>query len=375
MQTLQNKNGGAVTEDQAELFTVVKDGYGLETKIANLDHPHWAPYEGVVKIEATKIDQSKTRNTNIKTVNDKATGAIFGILIGVDRITKDFNWQQINLTELGYFDLSDKIQRRRYIVLSRHSKMEGSPNQVGKPVFRIIDQEKKASNYIESVSARKRSIEIVDNLTFEQMVEIAPAFGIRPESNSEIMLRAEIMKIGYDSHDKFLKVWDNPDRVGMVVFKSALKFGMITFHQEPNRVGYYYESQPLGQTESAAYKYLTDHVQLLSAIKTNIKERESNTTYSFNPIKPKFSDPVSELKAVNDAQQKELEDLKKKLASMQEKNSDVPTPPKMEEQEEYPGERKELSDKAKALRIKATHLMGLQTLRDRVKEEHNKLHS
>lgn len=364
MQTHSQNSSGAATDATAEMFRVIKDGNGYELTIANLDHPVWAATSGTVQIEAIKVNKLKSRNTNIKNVIDNATGATFGIFIGVDRVTKDFSWENINLNELGYFDLRDKKQRQRYIILSRHCKMEGSPNQNGKPDFRVIDQEKKASNYVESLSDRDRAIDLVKNMTLEQMIELAPAFGIRPESNSDVMLRAEIKKKGYDEHKKFLEVWDNPDRVGMVTFKRAQKAGLITFHNEQTRMGYYYEAQALGQTETAAYKYLTGHIQLLNTLNYTLKERESNTMHAFSPVKPIQSDPLAEAQKVIEAMKKEMEELKAKQANLG--TNALSAPPEMKE------DLTELKDKAKSLGIKSPHLMSKETLEEKIKEAEEK---
>lgn len=373
MQTHSQNSGGAATDAQADMFRVVKDGNGYELTIANLDHPVWAANSGIVRVEALRVNPKKVRNTNIKNVIDSATGATFGIFVGVDKISKDFNWENINVKEFEYFDLRNKKERQKFIVLNRHPKMEGSPNQNGKPDFRVIDQEAKASNYIKERSDRNRAKELVENLTHEQRTELAPAFGIRPESNSSVMLEAEILRIADNDHKKFLEVWDNPDRVGMITFKRALKAGLITFHNEPNRMGYYYEAQPLGQTEPSAYKYLTDHVQLLSALNFTLKERESNTIHAFNPLKPTQSNPLEEAQKVIAAQKKEMEEMRAQIAN-DPKNASSAVP-KMEEQESYPNEKDELKAQAKELGIKSPHLMSLDTLRAKVKEEHDKLHS
>lgn len=373
MQEHSQNSGGAATDAQADMFRTVKDGNGYELTIANLDHPVWAPNFGIIRVEAVRINPKKTRNTNIKNVIDNATGATFGIFIGVDRVTKDFNWENINVKEFEYYDLRDKKQRQKYIVLSRHSKFEGSPNQNGKPDFRVIDQEAKASNYIKERTDRKRSMEIAENLTPEQRTELAPAFGIRPESNSSVMLEAEILRIADNDTKKFLEVWDNPDRAGMVTFKRALKAGLITFHNNEHKMGYYYEAQPLGQTEPAAYKYLTNHIQLLSTLNFNLKERESNTTHAFNPLKPIQSNPLEEAQKIIAAQKKEMEEMRAKISN-DPKNASIDIP-KMEIQETEPGEHEALKVQAKELGIKSPHLMSLDTLREKVKEAHEKLHT
>ena len=71
--TLQETNGGAVKEAEIPMFITVKDGNGYEHKLANLDHPKWAPNSGIVQIEATKINgrNKGRRNTIIKNSKTK----------------------------------------------------------------------------------------------------------------------------------------------------------------------------------------------------------------------------------------------------------------------------------------------------------------
>ena len=364
MKTLQETDGGAVMEEKLPMFKIIKDGHGFELKVANLEHPSWCPNTGIVKVEATKISARNNKNVVIKTVNDKQTGAIFGIDIGVDRVTKDIIWERINLKEFEFFDLSNRKERQRYIVLSRHYTMEGSPNQFGKPNWRVIDQQRKASNYLEERSERKRAAEIAENLTYEQMVDLAPAFGIRPEAHSQTMLTAEILKIADTDHKKFLTIWDSPDRQGMVVFKRALKNGLISFNQT---YGYTYEGQVLGKTEPQAYSYLTRNIQLLSAIDMLSKEKETNSVHAFTPVVPKQVDPMEEMRKQLEAKERELEELRKKVSV-----STSPAP-KMEVNE---SEKEELIKEAKELGIRGSHLFGIQKLKDEIekakKEQENK---
>lgn len=348
METLQEVGNGVAVEEQIPMFTIVKDGHGFDVKIANLDHPVWAPFTGVVKVEAINIKKQVAKNIVIKNSFDKETGAIFGVVLGVDRVSKGLMYEKITLHEMEFFDLSNRKERQRYIVLSRHPSFEGSPNQFGRSEYRIIDQEKKASSYLEQRSERKRAMEIADNLTFEQIVEIAPAFGIRPESHSQSMLTAEIYKIADNDHKKFLGVWDNPDRKGMTTFKRALKNGLINF--EPIN-GFTYEGHQLGRTEANAFKYLTSNVQLLTTLDMISKEKEKFSTHSFSPIVPQKADPVSELEKALAEKERELEELRSKIN----------TTPVFDAEGD-------LKDEAKRLGIKGYGIMSAEKLRQEIEK-------
>lgn len=349
METLQEVGNGVAAEEQKiPMFKMVKDGHGFDVRVANLEHPIWAANTGIVKVEAVNINKRGARNYIIKNSQDKETGALFGIVLGVDRVTKDFIWEKITLTEMEFFDLSKKKERERFIVLSRHHSFEGSPNQFGKPMYRIIDQEKKANNYLEERSERKRSQEIADNLTYEQMIELAPAFGIRPESHSQTMLTSEILKIADNDHKKFLAVWDNPDRKGMTTFKRALKNGLINF--DPIN-GFTYEGHQLGRTEANAFKYLTSNIQLLTTLDMISKDKEKISIHNYSPAVPAKADPITELEKALAAKEKELEELRNKMA----------TTPVFDP-------IGDLKDEAKRLGIKGFALMGEDKLKAEIEK-------
>lgn len=346
METLQETNGAAVKEAEIPMFLTIKDGHGYDVKIANLDHDIWAARTGIVQVEAMTRNKRHTRYTVIKNVNDKESGAVFGISLGVDRVSKGILWEKIQLTETEFFDLSKRKERQRFIVVSRHSSMEGSPNLFGKPDFRIIDKEKKASNYLQERSEKKRCQEVVDNLTYEQMIELAPAFGIDPKANSQVMLTSEIYRIADNDYKKFLGVWDNPDRVGMVTFKRALKNGLISFDAIS---GFTYQGYRLGFTEPAAFSYLTSNIQLLSTLEMQSNEKEANSQYRVAPAVPAKADPISELEKQMEKMREENEALKKLIA-------------------QTPDYMSQLKAEAKELGIKGFALMGEEKLKQEIEK-------
>ena len=350
METLQEANAVGVKEDLVPMFITIKDGYGYDVKIANLDHDMWAPKSGIVQIEALKRNKRHTKNAMIKNSPDQETGAIFGIHLGVDRASKGVIWEKITLTETEFFDLSKRKERHRYIVVSRHFTMEGSPNLFGAPEYRIIDKEKKASNYLQERSEKKRCAEIADNLTYEQMIELAPAFGISPKANSQVMLTSEILRIADTDHKKFLGVWDNPDRKGMTTFKRAIKNGLISFDAIN---GYTYSGHQLGFTEPTAFTYLTSNIQLLSTLDMLSDEKEKTSTYRTAPVVPQTVDPITELEKKIAKMQEENEALKKLVAT---------TPDYMSQ----------LKHEAKELGVKNWQLLSEEKLKQEIDKAKNK---
>ena len=228
--------------------------------------------------------------------------------------------------------------------------MEGSPNLFGAPEFRIIDKEKKANNYLIERSEKKRCTEIADNLTYEQMIELAPAFGISPKANSQVMLTSEILRIADTDHKKFLGVWDNPDRKGMTTFKRAIKNGLINFDAIN---GYTYSGHQLGFTEPTAFTYLTSHIQLLSTLDMLSDEKEKTSSYRVAPIVPQQVDPVTEL-------EKQIAELKRKNEEL---NKLVATTP------DYMAQ---LRFEAKELGVKGYQLMAEEKLKQEIEKAKNK---
>ncbi len=343
---LQQANGGAVKEENSvPKFLTIKDGFGYDVLVANLDHDCWAPREGYIQIEALTRNRRHTKNIIIKNSNDKETGAVFGISLGVDRVSKNIRWEGITLHDVEFFDLSKRKERHRYIVLSRHSTMEGSPNLFGAPLFREINKEKKASNYLLERSEKKRCQEIADGLTYEQMIELALAFGIDPKANSQVMLTAEILRIADTDHKKFLGVWDNPSRKGMTTFKRAIKNGLISYDAIN---GYTYQGHKLGQTEPVAFTYLTSNIQLLATLDMLSEEKEKNSIHSRPAVVEKV-DAFAEM-------QKEMARLIAENEALKAKK------------EEVPDELAQLRTEAKGLSIKGFALMGIDKLREEIEK-------
>jgi hypothetical protein len=344
---LQQANGGAVKEENSmPKFLTIKDGFGYDVLVANLDHDCWAPRTGYIQIESLTRNKRHTKNIIIKNSNDKESGAVFGISLGVDRVSKGIRWEGITLHDVEFFDLSKRKERHRYIVLSRHSTMEGSPNLFGAPLFREINKEKKASNYLQERSEKKRCQEIADGLTYEQMIELAMAFGIDPKANSQVMLTAEILRIADTDHKKFLGVWDNPARKGMTTFKRAITNGLISFDAIN---GYTYQGHKLGQTEPAAFTYLTSNIQLLSTLDMLSKEKEDSSIHHSRPAVVEKVDALAEM-------QKEMARLMAENEALKAKK------------ESAPDELTQLRAEAKELSIKGFALMGIDKLREEIEK-------
>lgn len=314
METLQQSNGAAVKEEKREVpeFNYIRDGHGVEHRIANLDHDMWAPRTGIVEVQALKRNKRHTKRISIKSLNDTATGAIFGVLLGVNPRDKWFNFETIMLGETEFFDLSKRKERHRYIVVSRHYTVEGSPNLNGAPEYKVVDKEQKANTYLIERSERKRSMEIVDNLDYQQLIDLAPAFGIDPKANSQAMLTEQICRIADTDHKKFLGVWDNPDRAGMTIFKRALKNGLINFDAIN---GYTYSGHALGFTEPVAFKYLTQNIQLMTTLSTLCDDKEKYSTYRVAPVAPKMEDPITAMEKEMARMKEENERLKALVAT------------------------------------------------------------
>ena len=144
----QNKVGETPQElIEGTHFEIVKNKTGYPYKYAILDHECWCPKEGIVEIRTMKNNFTITgaaKNDNeviIKRFKDRETGLLFGIHSGVDDRTGDINHRYVRLEGNMQFDLSIPNDRREYIMASRGPSVEGSPNQTGKPTYKLFDKQ------------------------------------------------------------------------------------------------------------------------------------------------------------------------------------------------------------------------------------------
>lgn len=312
-------------------YTVVKDGHGVEYPVAIASHETFMPRKsGIVHIEAVRISINESRSAEqgrrddietrsiFRNVKDAATGLYFGIAVGINETDKTVKWLPIKLSPRQPYDLSKTKDREEWAMISRMSNLEGSPNQKGRALYKIIDHDVKALSFINILEKRHDAANIVKGLDLPTRREMALNVGINADAYSPDMLYAELIMFADKNAEKFLSTWNNPRRPVISIFNRALKYGIIENNQRGdgsgNHIGYYYNRIFLGDNEGAVVSKLAEagNTQMLSSISVAAKQRESEVlaglSHSVEVKEEKLSTPVIDA---------EKEELKRQLAELQ----------------------------------------------------------
>jgi len=316
---------------EGEHYFLFKDGRGIPHKVANLDHPMFhARNFGTVTLESYRVaaNHRNGERPDIETksmfraVKDRATGWWFGIPIGINDHDKQITWAQYPLRMQNTFDLSKVEDRKMFACLSRDPRVEGSPNQSGKPLYKVIDSHKKNMDYMENRSKRKRCEEIIEGLNYEQLIELAPSIGINPRAYNQQDMHAEFFRYAENNFTKFLELWDSPNRQITTTFKRALNTGVIQRVIVEGTNGmmhvYQFEGLALGSTESEAVAFLSsnDRASMLTSILFRTSEAEKSMKQ--NNTKVLQVDKARDL-------EREVAELRAQLAAKQEKSKSTVT--------------------------------------------------
>jgi len=290
-------------------YEIVKDGTGYGYKYAILDHIIWAPKEGIVEIKRLKNNLTLAgtpKNDDeviIKRYKDRETGLLFGLHTGVDDRTKAIAHNIVKLDGNMMFDLSIPADRRLYIMAMRSPSVEGSPNQSGKPIYKIFDKQVNASKNIDKRTLRRRCEDIIASLKHDQLEEMALNIGVNVVANrNHDMLLDEVYRVAENEPRKFIEIFENPNREFISIFHKARAKNIISLDYATNT--FMYGGLLLGHSQDAAISYLTEKTNIAYSIKTQCEDIDNGTKKSMAFVKEQV-DPEKE------AMRKELEELRK----------------------------------------------------------------
>lgn len=346
-------------------YEIVKDGTGYGYKYAILDHIYWCPKEGIVEIRRMKNNltaDGKQKNDDdviIKRFKDRATGLLFGLHNGVDDRTKQINHTYVKLDGNMMFDLSIASDRRLYIMAMYGPSVHGSPNQAGKPTYKVYDKQIIASMSLDKRSLRRKAEDIINSLRGNAIEDMARDSGVNVEANrNPNMLLDELFRIAESDPRKFIEIYESKDREYITIFNRAISKGIIKLDYATNT--YSYGGIPLGYNKEAAINYLVEKQSTASAIKIQCDDTDKGTIKSMSFVK----NDVSEL----DALRAEIAELKKAksvdVSEIQAPKDNVLTP----EKEELDN----LRARAKELKIQGSHLASKETLIKKISEAEDK---
>ena len=345
---------------------ILKDRNGYEHTVINMDNPKYAPFEGIVELVPIKfakgvVGQNGTTPFRHKAevawsvVTDKETQMKIGISSGFDPKTGEIRWQKQVLRDVEFLDLSIPAQRRKYICIKYGPFLQGSPNFVhsSKTVYREVDKEKEASQYLLNRRRKADANKIADSLYGEELKEIGLLLGFDPKFMSETTLQVEVIKYvdsetkvnGKTGAERFLEVYNSEFKNENIILRRGMATGVVV--ENPN--GIIFNGITIGYTEDEAVKYLKQNRATANSIDIQARGKQNNSKSSVvGSDKPKTQSQLSD----KEFYEKQIAELRKQLA---EKTAPAET---TDEDEAEKAVLDALILEAKELGVKSPHLIG-----------------
>lgn len=288
-------------------YVVYKDGHGFEHKIVNFNNPKYCQRKGIIELEALKKTNKHGNMKMFRKCMDKNTGLIWGFPTSINSETKELQYKAYWIEDKMTFDLSIPDQAIAWAIIKNSPFVEGSPNQHGKSVYKVIDRVKSAASEIDKRSQRRKAEDIIESLKGDDLFDMAYNLGINVDANQNIfMITNEIYRVMEKNPADFLKLYNDPSRPYSIVFNKGLAKGVVT--RDVKSQEYLYGSLPIGSTKEAAIKYLLDNVGIAGAINSKCDVLDEQSKVSMNKMINRDVDESEALKA-------EIAALKAKLAA------------------------------------------------------------
>lgn len=346
-------------------YIVVKDGSGFEFKYANFNKPGFVKREGIVEIKQMKqnltADGRRKHNQEVrfKRYTDGATGLLWGIPKGVNAGTKNINHEEIVLEGDMMFDLKNKKDAVLCALILNSPFVEGSPNQVGKPLYKVYSKEAEAQKSVDKRSMRRKCEDIIESLLKQDkkvLEEMARNIGVNVEANKYgSMLVDEVYRIMENDPRKFLDIYNNPNREYITVLNRALSKGIVK--EDFSTGSFMYGAIHLGYSKDAAIAHLVETPSMASTINVQCDAVDKGTAKSME----RYSQDTSK--------DDEIAKLKAQLAAEQAKYSKVESTITAEQKQEDSEEYSALLERAKELKIKGAHFIkDAATLKAKIDE-------
>lgn len=361
------KNSGNRVPKEGVDFVIVRDGNGGEIKLLNLENDDLAPREGIVELVPLKYAKGvngKLRHENQATfsvIRDKRTGWLIGIpLAGYQGANKEIKFEKIVITGSEFLDLSIPKQRLKWICIKNSPFLKGSPNFLhsSKTVYEAVDRERQSVEFFVDRKNKRKAVDIAENLHGPELIDMAIALGLDPNSMSTIQLEMAVIKYaenpekvnGKNGAERFLEIYNSDTRLELIILNRGIKTGVVSLTRID---GYTYNGVSMGFSEFEAVQFLKKNPQLLNSIDLRSKNVDDSST----KVADSTPKPV-----VKDEKDIELERLKRELAEARamaaKSNSIAAEAVASKDIEEIDPELAELLKEAKQLSIKAYHLIG-----------------
>jgi hypothetical protein len=262
-------------------YIIFKDGNDVEYKILNIDNEKYMPKTGIVEFTPFKVAKRNLDELIIKFYPDSKTGLYIGNPMGVDNRTKQVIWQTFKIRGSVTYDLSIPVQRLEAFVLSNSYFVIGSPNfrKGTKTVFKKVDKEREAEDFLKNRRTKKKAEEIAEGLMGSSLYDMAYAIGKDPKFMSPVMLAQEVILYAEKNPVKFLEIFESPGRTALVTLKRGLATGIIDHTVDR---GICYEGVPMGFSDEEAVQYLKGNPSVQTSIELQSKKKEDATYASMS---------------------------------------------------------------------------------------------
>ena len=305
-------------------YIIVKDGNGAETKIVNLANEKYCPRKGFIEIEAMRKSNKHENVKMIRKIRDKKTNLFYGIPTGINTETKELQFKAIWIDNKMLFDLSIPDQAMACAIILNSQYIEGSPNQQGRSLWKVIDKEVIAHKEINKRTLRRQAEVIIESLSGSALEEAAINLGINVDANRSVfMLTNEIYRVMELDPKKFIELHNNPEREYISVFNKAVAKGFIV--NDVLTGNYIYGNIPLGHNKEMAIKFLVDNTGMATTLnaKCDMQDAESRKSMEIKQESAQSQSKEAEMqKKIMEleaelAKNKKVEEFKDPFASME----------------------------------------------------------
>lgn len=337
-------------------YIIVKDGNGAETKIVNLANEKYCPRKGFIEIEAMRKSNKHENVKMIRKIRDKKTNLFYGIPTGINTETKELQFKAIWIDNKMLFDLSIPDQAMACAIILNSQYIEGSPNQQGRSLWKVIDKEVIAHKEINKRTLRRQAEVIIESLSGSALEEAAINLGINVDANRSVfMMTNEIYRVMELDPKKFIELHNNPEREYISVFNKAVAKGFIV--NDVLTGNYIYGNIPLGHNKEMAIKFLVDNTGMATTLnaKCDMQDAESRKSMEIKQESAQSQSKEAEMqKKIMEleaelAKNKKVEEFKDPFASMESAVSEETKKDSVEVMADLKARAKELGIKGFAL--------------------------
>ena len=359
-------NTASKGSEDAPYFIEIADGFGTKIKVINFENPGLAPFEGHINLIPIVTTSRHENKASLRKAYDRKNGVIIGIPNFINPESKQWEYLKIQLTDSESYDLSDPLDRKKWIVLKHSRFVEGSPYASPNKreiTYRVEDKNKEAELFLARRTAKRKAETLADGLFGENLIDMARVLGFAVENMSTPILHKEVIEFAEKNPVKFIELYDSPTRPFAIVLKRALATGVIT-NAPPH--GIMYGAIPIGVNEQLAINYLQEYPQISQAIDMLSRKQESD---SVKAMAKRETIPVKDEKdAILAQRDAEIQALNERLKALTTEKITGQLDTDLQLSSLKDEELESLRLRAKALGVKNPGVYGKEKLTAKVKE-------